>query len=801
MSELFRIRTDRVELVWGAAREREPVPLAPTEPVAGRLVVTPRRSGLRLEVWRAGVPESVANDPALVVGPRLFEQTDYRVVARSLGAHPVSIAHRDPVLLNEIGREDGGRLALGYVNFGAQVGRSEITILADDEPEFDVEVEVFPTKLDYAADYERLLAEVQDVLTGLAVEYLRSTFRLGTGAWVPQPTHVEWLALLKHVATDLERALAQVAARPMRGLSREPTRARAERVRRADASVRAALRRSPGRIPPRVDERRARPTLDTPEHRWLARQVERITRRLARLVRDETKREASARRDRTIAELAALETRMARLARVEPLDAAEGEPPAGFASLRLLASPGYREAYRALLILSLGLRIEGGPVRLSVKDLSLLYEYWCYLALVRLVSEETGRDVPVRELFRVTERGLHVSLRKGSETALHFSAAAGRRVTVRYNPRFAGEAVLVPQRPDLVITLDDPDWPKLHLLVDAKYRVDASPEYVARYGAPGPPEDAVNVLHRYRDAILEIERAAGDRPERTVVHAAAAFPYREPADGAFRESLMWRSLDRLGVGAIPLLPGDTDYLREWLRAALGRGGWSLADRAIPHRATERARDLAEAASEVVLVGVLRGADPAGHLTWIGSERTYYAPLSRAERLQLAARWVAVYSPAALRTPGAITHVAAVEGVDVVERRAIPTPWGPGRAPAELQAVFRLGPLVELSAPVENVGGRRPPVIRWTSRLALDRARTIDELALDTEPEWRLVEELRARGVEFRIEVVSSRARVVTASGHRVRYAADAGFVVTSPSGQDRTIGRPDDVASLLVRSP
>src|SRR5206468_8988189 len=140
-------------------------------------------------------------------------------------------------------------------------------------------------KLDYASDYERLLAEVQEVLTGLAVEYLRSTFRLGTGAWVPQPTHVEWLALLRHVGADLERALAQVAARPVRGLTREPALARAERVRRVDPSVRAAMRRAEGRPRERVEERRARPTLDTPEHRWLARQVERAVRRLARLRR------------------------------------------------------------------------------------------------------------------------------------------------------------------------------------------------------------------------------------------------------------------------------------------------------------------------------------------------------------------------------------------------------------------------------------------------------------------------------------------------------------------------------------
>ena len=97
------------------------------------------------------------------------------------------LAHRDPVLLRDMSDEDDGRLALGYVNFGSQVGRSEFTLTVDGVPEVDFRVEVFPTKLDYASDYERLVAEVQEILTGLAVEYLRSTFRLGTSTRTRSP--------------------------------------------------------------------------------------------------------------------------------------------------------------------------------------------------------------------------------------------------------------------------------------------------------------------------------------------------------------------------------------------------------------------------------------------------------------------------------------------------------------------------------------------------------------------------------------------------------------------------------------
>jgi hypothetical protein len=51
---------------------------------------------------------------------------------------------------------------------------------------------------------------------------------------------------------------------------------------------------------------------------------------------------------------------------------------------------------------------------------------------------------------------------------------------------------------------------------------------------------------------------------------------------------------------------DLGYLAEWLGDTLRLGGWSIADKAIPHRSNERIFDWRVAASEAVLVGVLRG---------------------------------------------------------------------------------------------------------------------------------------------------------------------------------------------------
>ncbi|HEX7242746.1 MAG TPA: DUF2357 domain-containing protein [Longimicrobiaceae bacterium] len=568
MSDLFRIETDRVLLAWAAVRDAEPAVLAPDPPPPGRLAVRARRPGAgEPGTWRAGGEEA----------PRLFEETAYSLYLRGKEGSTVALEHRDPALLRGLRASEEGRVVHGRVGFGGQVGRSEFTVLVDGEPELDFEVEVFPTKLDYAEDYARLRAETGEILTGLVLEYLRATFHLGVDRHAPGPTRLEWLALLRHAADDLERALREVARQPRWGMAPAAEEARADRVRRPDARVRRAVERGAGSgrgfpldggptVRERLPEGRARATLDTPEHRWIAAQLVRVRRRLAGLRAEEAELPPTPRRERSLGEIGGLERRMARLLATEPLAAAGGAPPPGPPSPQLTRAPGYREAHRACTLLRLGLHLEGGPVRLAVKDLALLYEYWCFLAVARALAELTGHPLPAGRLLSVEEHGLRVRLRRGREQSLAFATADGRRIRLTYNPRFGGPPLLVPQQPDMLLEVEGPDGAATRVVLDAKYRVAADPAYLERYGAPGPPEDALNVLHRYRDAI--VRPGSGSGPERVVARAVALFPYREPAPGAFRRSRLWRSLDTLGIGAIPLLPGSTEHLEEWLRGLL-----------------------------------------------------------------------------------------------------------------------------------------------------------------------------------------------------------------------------------------
>lgn len=756
----FCLETDRVRLSWSGSEER-----LPELPV----IATPR-NGVKLRVVTQG-------------GAALSEQTDYKLYLRSSGR--VLLYHRDPVICRGLIAEEDGRVLHGSINFGSQVGRSRFTVVVDDRPEFDFEVEVFPTKLDYLSDYQRLLAEVQSLATGLALEYLRPTYSSANSISNSQlNTHIEWLGMLRARLEVLEQAIRQIVRSPLRGLKPQQTLVRADLVRRVDHRLNRAIERGRGAgrvcalsslsVRERLPESASQVTLDIAEHRWIRAKLEAVRLKLGRLCLVESTT-VSARRERVVDELKQMESRIDALIRLEPFAAVRGElPPAGFASLGMGRLPGYQEAHRALTELNMCLKLGDGLLTPSVKELSLLYEYWCYLALLRILSEEMGVEMPACRLFEVRQHGLRTLLEKGRTTSITLGTS-NVRVELTYSPRYTEG--LIPQQPDFMLTLHQHGWPALHLLLDAKYRIETEPGYIARYGAPGPPEDALNVLHRYRDAILERPAESGSRPKRSVVQAAVLFPLA--ADTSYRQSRLWQSLDSYGIGAIPLLPDAEEYLRAWLRAALLRGIWETADMALDHAALTHSRKLTQAAHEPVLIGVLRAANPSEHLNWIAAQRTYYIPLLQHPARQLSVRTLAIYSPATLSPGSAVTHIAEIEAVEVLPRTALQTPWHPGRHRDELQAVYRLKELQLLSRPIPNTDSQRFSKHRWTSKLALEKATTLSELLLATENEWRLYETLRAAQIPFQIRTTSPPTFLLQ-SGKRIQPAVNGYSVNNQP---------------------
>lgn len=543
MSTLFTLTTDTIRLTWSGP----PAPVGTTGTVRAW---TPDRRG-RVQVE--------AEAPVV-----LQEMTSYTVYAEHRArTGPLTLHHRDPVLTQRLQTSPDGHVVHGTVALGSRAGHTRFEIRVGSSLLLTFEVEVVPTKLDYRTDYRALKRDVEALAHTLTLAYLQSTDE-GAAPADARPTALSRLLVLRQTIEALERGLRQVARQPRLATVQGRAPRRLDAVRRARPEVHRQLARRALQAPPgRVWTEQLHYTLDAPAHRWLRHELLTLHRVLMRLERTAKTEPLTARQAATAAELAELATRVERLLEVDPLRVATGPPPPEApASLRL--APGYRQAYAACLLLRQGLRPEGAALSATLKDLHVLYEYWCFLTVVREVVAWTGTTAPLRALIRVHRRGVHVRLQRGRPQTLTFPLPEGGRVTCAYNPRFGGTGYVVAQRPDLVLTVERPGHGPRRYVLDAKYRLEASAAARRQYGLPAPPAEALNVLHRYRDAILD--PATGHRG--TVQQAVALYPCHEDEGVGYTESALKAALDRVGIGAIPALPGATEALRSWLGRVL-----------------------------------------------------------------------------------------------------------------------------------------------------------------------------------------------------------------------------------------
>ncbi len=109
------------------------------------------------------------------------------------------------------------------------------------------------------------------------------------------------------------------------------------------------------------------------------------------------------------------------------------------------------------------------------------------------------------------------------------------------------------QRPDIVLRLTKTEGSiQYTYLFDAKYRLRDT-TIPARNGVEVPPVDAINQLHRYRDAIY-YTKSNDEKLKREVIGGFVLYP-GNLSKQQFQGSYYQRSVDEVNIGAFPLKPG------------------------------------------------------------------------------------------------------------------------------------------------------------------------------------------------------------------------------------------------------
>ena len=114
------------------------------------------------------------------VAPLFFEQSDYIVNAKTLNGSLLHFDHANKTVRDSISVpfDDPSEMS-GTVNFGNEVGYSNLIFYDEQGSRLLLEIEVFPSKLSYREDYEAIRNDINEMVEAAAIDFINSTYMRG----------------------------------------------------------------------------------------------------------------------------------------------------------------------------------------------------------------------------------------------------------------------------------------------------------------------------------------------------------------------------------------------------------------------------------------------------------------------------------------------------------------------------------------------------------------------------------------------------------------------------------------------
>ena len=456
----------------------------------------------------------------------------------------------------------------GFINYKNEIGRSEIQIIYKVDKEtrtFRFGFEVLSTKLDYHEHWRTIVEDIEREYRMLSLDYMRRTFHGFSPDRNGEHPDIIWWSVFEGEQQKFIKACKSIIERPRHRLHGEEVYLRADK-----------LKQTPHNIENRLAEHRKEPAYlyrveqhilsnDTQENRFLKFALHQISKRYEDL-RQRIEAVKTASGTMKAAMLATLET----LKRLQhhPFFRTIGRfKGISQESMVLQKATGYSQVYRTWNLLRRAYSLNDGLYRLQTKDIATLYEIWCFIEVSHIVKAQLHLDdEDVEHRNRMEMNGVFSwELGKGEHSRILFRKDGVELAELVYNPKNADKennnvgmkdlvVPTVPQKPDIVLQLTKNDLQqgmKMTYLFDAKYRIDGRDK-----GVDVPPEDAINQMHRYRDAIYYKDYDANTL-KKEVIGGYILFPGDgEPNDVAV--SKFYKTIKEVNIGAFPLRPKDVE---------------------------------------------------------------------------------------------------------------------------------------------------------------------------------------------------------------------------------------------------
>ena len=514
--------------------------------------------------------------------PVLFETCEYQFAVEFFHLHDTSDIKHLPRVRHRIksvgevfkfypnGNHSG--ILVGSIDFLNSPGKFSFAFEYRDEDNHvaseQIEMYVASPKLDTKNDLQQIIALINQEYENYVFDYLTLTFSSFSLIRAERNNNIIWLSIFKDVVDEYFRSVRFIISRPNNKPIRKIYHARPERI---------------PRWSPQQEERykdlgkdaemhffryeQTENTVNTRENRFvkyslhvLGKKFREVFREVSSLYKDMDKEERKA-----LADYNKLFHQMETSAFFCKVGEFEGFRQE---SAILQQRSGYSQIYKTWLMLKSSLELVDGKTDIGMKKIWELYEIWCFLVMKRLIAKVLGLCLNDTEhIHENKSEMLNTMLKSEMSHSVEFiNPNNGDVVRLEYQHTYNRNSkefktTTTEQRPDIVVTITKPDGFVLTYLYDAKYRVqDDKNDGELDEGADidladYPLPDAINQMHRYRDAIYYAMKK-DERPRgKEIIGGYILFPGRAEGD-AVENRYFYKSIKQVNIGAFPLLPAD-----------------------------------------------------------------------------------------------------------------------------------------------------------------------------------------------------------------------------------------------------
>jgi uncharacterized protein len=609
--------------------------------------------------------------------PIFFENGVYQLIVVPKNDKKLTFYHEYPLIRKAVSAVPIGNqsILMGNLQFQNEVGYTTFEIRSKDKSLLEVTLEIFPVKLDYKKDYQKLLEEVNDEIYNLAFHFIRKTYLGARLKLEGNPSKAEFYRLISHHFKQFLQAASRIEHQPHHKLEKTYEKARGDQLSKLDSASRSFLRKRanlfvdvPNGIPLQntLVVRNVMPseglkikkelTYDTHENRYVKWMIQRLIHKLDDLLKSIVNQNRWSREkpDYDLVEKIELMSKQLKSRLLNPFWSRIGKLDRSVMSLVLQMAPGYRDAFQIYLTVSKGLMLQGKLYRMSVKDVATLYEYWTFLKLGQIL----GRKYKLisQDIVQVNRDGLFVNLEANKTAKRIFRhPVTNEEIILAYQKR-ESSLPTVSQIPDTMLSIEKKGKGyKYHYIFDAKYRIDYAQEdsyYQKRYKTPGPMEDDINTMHRYRDSIV----ASSDRVyERKAFGAYVLFPWFD--EDAYQKHPFYHSIEKVNIGGLPFLPNATDLVEKFIERLIDKSPEEIqAEGILPRGALE---DWKSSLDEMVLVGLVSHQEDYDQFL---KEGYYQIPVKNLRKGWQEAKYVALYGNNSLQAKNGVSVYGKIQEV-------------------------------------------------------------------------------------------------------------------------------------------